>query len=93
MRYSTGLKKRSHLQGHRKRRKTPEVPGEKEGFGLSWIEYKTLRQYQSMGDMLDELRIYGFQAGVENLITRNRVFDTENGHNWLTVDLKPGGLK
>jgi len=53
---------------------------------LSWIEYKTLRQYQSMGDMLDEFRIYGFSAGVENLIERNWVFDNENGHRWLTVE-------
>ena len=39
-----------------------------------------------MGDMLDEFRIYGFSAGVENLIERNWVFDNENGHRWLTVE-------
>lgn len=40
-----------------------------------------------MGDILDELRIYGFQAGLENILERNRVFESENGYNWLTSEL------
>ncbi|GMR04637.1 MAG: hypothetical protein BMS9Abin23_0539 [Thermodesulfobacteriota bacterium] len=86
MKCFTGQKKKSPLQGHRRRRRKIRVSAPEKKDALSWIEYKTLRQYQSMGDILDELRIYGFQAGVENIIERNRVFESENGHNWLTSE-------
>ena len=62
MKYSTGQKKRSRLQGHRKRRRTFEVAGKKGDHMLSWMEYKTVRQYQSMGDMLDEFKMYGYSS-------------------------------
>lgn len=53
---------------------------------VSWSEYKTIRQYQSLGDMLDEFRTYGFQAGLEHLLEKNALFERENGHYWLTSD-------
>ena len=60
--------------------------------GISWTEYKTMRQYQSMGDLLDELKIYGFQAAVENMLEGNRVFESDNGYRWLTVEPGQKGL-
>jgi hypothetical protein len=38
---------------------------------VSWSEYKTIRQYQSLGDVLDEFRIYGFSAGMEHILEKN----------------------
>ncbi|MBI5492017.1 MAG: hypothetical protein HY893_03695 [Deltaproteobacteria bacterium] len=94
MRYSTGLKKRSRLQGHRKRRRTPEAlkparAADAEGGepGLSWTEYKAMRQYQSFGNMLDRFKVYGFGAGVEAMIDDAGI-DTDNGHDWLIEDYR-----
>lgn len=50
------------LQGHRKRRKTIEVTHEQGLSVPSRLDYKTARQYPSMGDMLEELKIYSFRA-------------------------------
>ncbi len=55
---------------------------------VSWSEYKTIRQYQSLGDVLDEFRIYGFSAGMEHIFEKNMVFERDNGHYWLTSDKK-----
>ena len=97
MRYSTGRKRRSRLQGHRKRRRTfslsgaePPLPcGEREGVRgsfPSFVEYKTLRQYPAFGDTLDEFKVYGFSAGFDNIIrSASRQLDG-NGHSWLTED-------
>ncbi len=35
------------------------------------MEYKTMRQYPSMGDMLDQMRQYGYRGGIESIIERN----------------------
>ncbi|MBI1913056.1 MAG: hypothetical protein HYS21_13800 [Deltaproteobacteria bacterium] len=50
------------------------------------MEYKTVRQYQAMGDMLDDFKMYGFRGGVENMINRQMEAAFENGSNWLTED-------
>jgi len=55
---------------------------------VSWSEYKTMRQYQSLGDVLDEFRIYGFSAGMEHILEKNMVYERDNGHYWLTSDKK-----
>ena len=88
MRYSTGLKKRSHLQGHRKRRRVFELKSLRASSvsGLSWTHYKTVRQYQAVGDILDEFKLYGFRGGVENMAQRDINGMNENGHGWLTED-------
>ncbi|MFQ5479770.1 MAG: hypothetical protein ACE5DW_00645 [Thermodesulfobacteriota bacterium] len=88
MKYFTDQKKKSHPQGHRRRRRkisisTPEAEPE-----VSWSEYKTIRQYQSLGDVLDEFKIYGFAAGVEHILEKNMLFERDNGHYWLTSDKK-----
>lgn len=85
MKYSTGQKKKSRLQGHRKRRRTPEIIQKTPQEKINWTEYKTVRQYRSIGDMLDEFKVYGFRGGVENLIQRDE-FANENGYNWLTKE-------
>lgn len=51
---------------------------------LSAVEYKTLRQYPRMGDMLDTFRQYGLRAGVEDMARKDRDLALENGHGWLT---------
>lgn len=88
MRYSTGPKKRSRLQGHRKRRRIIAIVDHPPKEKLSLTEYKTIRQYHSMGDMLDEFRVYGFGAGVESLIQKDASVSSGNGHGWLTGDNK-----
>lgn len=88
MRYSTGQKKRLRLQGHRKRRKAPEVSKPKLRGSLSWTEYKTMRQYQTMGDLLDEFKAYGCHGSKQILtvVDTNERRSTRNGHLWLTKD-------
>ena len=51
---------------------------------VSWMEYKTVRQYQSMGDMLDEFKVYGYKGGVENMVQSTKNSKKENGYGWLT---------
>lgn len=51
---------------------------------MSWMEYKTVRQYQSMGDMLDEFKVYGYKGGVENMVQSTNNLKKENGYGWLT---------
>ncbi|MBI4950041.1 MAG: hypothetical protein HY955_07855 [Deltaproteobacteria bacterium] len=53
---------------------------------MDWLEYKTMRQYQSMGDLLGEMKVYGFGGGVESMIERKALWATENGYGWLTED-------
>lgn len=55
--------------------------------GLNWTHYKTVRQYQAIGDMLDEFKMYGFRGGVENIANKDRNVMKENGHGWLTEDM------
>ena len=59
----------------------PERPAD-----MGRIEYKTIRQYQSMGDMLDQFRTYGYRDGLESIFESDSCDDTENGYNWLTQD-------
>ena len=35
------------------------------------MEYKTMRQYPSMGDMLDQMRQYGYRGGIESMMEKN----------------------
>ncbi len=90
MKYSTGLKKRSRLQGHRKRRRIFEVQKPADS-GIRWTEYKTLRQYPAVGSILDEFKTYGYRAGVENLLGKDNS-SAGCGHDWLTEehDIVPG---
>ena len=86
MKYSTEQKRRSRLQGHRKRRRVPKAlistPIEK----VDFFEYKLLKQYQSMGDVLDSFRTYGTR-GALNVSTSNVApMNGMNGHRWLTED-------
>jgi len=46
-----------------------------------------MRQYQSIGEVLDEFRAFGYRTGVENILSNNgRKGKGGNGHNWLTVE-------
>lgn len=42
-----------------------------------------------MGDMLDEFKVYGFRAGVENLFNGDKEEnETHNGYCWLTEEIR-----
>lgn len=92
MQYLIKQKKKSRRQGHRKRNKIVEValPGEKEGDEakyLDWSEYKAIRQYQTMGDILDELRVHGYENLTEEFYSKEvEGNSTRNGHMWLTME-------
>ncbi|MFZ3072419.1 MAG: hypothetical protein WA162_04175 [Thermodesulfobacteriota bacterium] len=84
MRYFTGQRGKSRLQGHRKRRRVPRISprGEAE-IKIDWLEYKTIRQYQTTAEVLERLKNRtpaGFDVG--------SVFDNAdgNGHGWLTKE-------
>lgn len=47
-----------------------------DGVNIDWLEYKTLRQYKSMGDEFE-------MAGESEYSNRDY---TTNGYNWLTMD-------
>ncbi|VAW37829.1 hypothetical protein MNBD_DELTA02-740 [hydrothermal vent metagenome] len=85
MKYSTERKKRSRLRGHRKRRRIPD--GKSSGSGavkIDWTEYKALRQYRSLGEVLDGVRAYGFDGFKELDVTMESLGG--NGHRWVTED-------
>ena len=84
MKYSTERKKRSRLLGHRKRRRIPDGWVSSGAVKVDWTEYKTLRQYQSLGQVLDGVRAYGFDAVKGQGVTTEVV--GSNGHRWLTED-------
>jgi hypothetical protein len=66
----------------------PEVSRPQAQERLSWTEYKTVRQYQTMGDLLEEFRAYGCRD-VKRTVTEeedNEMNSTRNGHLWLTKD-------
>ncbi len=54
--------------------------------GIDRLEYKTIRQYQSMGDMLEQFRIYGYRDGLDSMFERYLSDDNVNGYSWLTQD-------
>lgn len=84
MQYSTKRKQRSRLLGHRKRRRIPGAEACRPTEKIDWLEYKTLRQYQSLGEVLDGVRAYGFD-GVKVLDYAMDVTG-RNGHKWITED-------
>ena len=50
-----------------------------------WTEYKTVKQYQCLGDLLEELRLHGTGEGVRRYVYE-RSLNIRNGHHWLTKD-------
>ncbi len=53
---------------------------------LRWLEYKVFKQYQALGDMLDEFKLYGYRAGIKNIVQKNKIFENGNGHRWLNEE-------
>ena len=88
MKYSTRRKGRSQLQGHRRRRREPAPLVEETNEKLSWTEYKTIRQYQTLGDQLDMLMSYGYEGGIDfqTNISKDNKYSTCNGYLWLTKE-------
>ncbi len=84
MRYFTGQRGKSRLQGHRKRRRAPKISSRGGAeVKIDWLEYKTIRQYQTTADVLERLKNRsprGFDVG-------SAFGDaSENGHGWLTKE-------
>ncbi len=82
-------KEKSRLQGHRKRRRSAE--GLSRGGGakkLTWTEYKAVRQYQTLGDQLEMLRVYGHDAAHDEITNYAAKASPmgRNGHMWLTKE-------
>ena len=71
MKSFTGQRRKSRLQGHRKRRRKLKAFERAPGAAVNWMEYKTMRQYPSMGDMLDQMRQYGYRGGIESMMEKN----------------------
>lgn len=89
MKFSTGQRGRSRLQGHRKRRRIITIVNHPPKQRLSTTEYKTIKQYQSMGGMLDVFKQYGFRGGIENLKSAGASSASDNGHEWLGEEPMP----
>ncbi len=53
---------------------------------LRWLEYKVFKQYQALGDMLEEFKLYGYRAGIKNIVQKNKIFENGNGHRWLNEE-------
>ncbi|MEE9615265.1 MAG: hypothetical protein V3W31_10025 [Thermodesulfobacteriota bacterium] len=53
---------------------------------IGWTEYKTVKQYQTMGDLLDEIRAYGSNGAKLIIEEGERAPAMRNGHRWLTKD-------
>lgn len=53
---------------------------------VSWMEYKTVRQYQAVGHMLDEFKVYGYRNGAGNMVQGAARLHNANGHDWLTEE-------
>ncbi|MEK6759997.1 MAG: hypothetical protein AABY51_09520 [Deltaproteobacteria bacterium] len=51
-----------------------------------WTEYKTMRQYQTIGCVLEEMRTYGYGGAIETLISNGLIANEENGHDWINRD-------
>lgn len=51
-----------------------------------WTEYKTMRQYQTIGCVLEEMRTYGYGAAIETLVSGGFDAGEENGHDWISRD-------
>ncbi len=74
------------MQGHRKRRRLIEIHLPERTANIERIEYKVIRQYQSMGDMLEQFRTYGYRDGLESIFEADIHDENENGYSWLTQD-------
>ncbi len=60
---------------------------ENEKVYLQWTDYKTIRQYQTMGDVLDDLRVHGYENLTEHFYgSEKEENNTRNGHMWLTME-------
>ena len=56
------------------------------------MEYKTLRQYPSMGDMLDQMRQYGYRGGIESIVERNWNPEDDSFQDFTIEELSRKGM-
>ena len=38
---------------------------------VSWVDYRIMKQYRPMGEILDNMRLYGYRGGIEEMLTRS----------------------
>ncbi len=55
---------------------------------LTWTEYKAVRQYQTLGDQLEMLQVYGHDASHDEMANYAGKGSPagKNGHLWLTKE-------
>ncbi|MBI2400836.1 MAG: hypothetical protein HYV23_07265 [Deltaproteobacteria bacterium] len=92
MKFSTGQRRRSRLQGHRKRRRKLKAFESAPAPAVNWLEYKTMRQYPSMGDMLDQMRQYGYRGGIESIVEKNWNPEDDSFQDFTIEELSRKGM-
>jgi len=92
MKFSTEQRRRSRLQGHRKRRRKLKAFEAVPAPAADWMEYKTMRQYPSMGDMLDQMRQYGYRGGIESIVERNWNPEDDSLQDFTIEELSRKGM-
>lgn len=52
------------------------------------MDFKIIKQYQPLGDILDSMRIYGYRGGIEELL--NRPWDPygDSFQDWTANDIE-----
>ena len=38
---------------------------------VSWVDYRIMKQYRPMGEILDNMRLYGYRGGIEEMLSRS----------------------
>jgi len=56
------------------------------------MEYKTMLQYQPMGDLLDQMRQYGYRGGIQSLMEQNCSPGDERLQDFTAGDLSEKGV-
>lgn len=51
------------------------------------MDFKIMKQYQPLGDILDSMRIYGYRGGIEELLNRSWNPYEETFQDWTANDI------
>lgn len=38
---------------------------------VSWVDYRIMKQYRPMGEILDNMRLYGYRGAIEEMLSRS----------------------
>lgn len=51
------------------------------------MDFKIMKQYQPLGDILDSMRMYGYRGGTEELLSRSWNPYEESFQDWTISDI------